>query len=71
MDLRHMAYIACLSVYLMLGFMSWLTLTCFLRDEKKELNGSWTVSALLGAVLAFAWPISMVMLYLYRRSGEK
>ena len=60
--------IVLISIYAMFTFLSWLTLTCFLHDEKPEFNKSWTMSILVGASLAFVWPLSMLMLYFYEKT---
>ena len=56
-----------LSIYLMLGFFSWVVLTCWLHDKKRELNRSWFGAMFIAIALAFVWPMSLVMLYFYER----
>lgn len=56
-----------LSIYLMIGFLSWLVFTCWLHDTKPELNKSWLGAMCIAAALAFVWPMSLVMLYFYEK----
>lgn len=57
-----------LSIYfLVLGFFSWVVFTCWLHDTKRELNRSWFGAMCIAIALAFVWPVSLVMLYLYER----
>lgn len=60
-----------LSIYLMIGFLSWLVFTCWLHDTKPELNKSWIGAMCIAAALASVWPMSLVMLYFYRVSSRK
>ena len=59
--------IVMLSIYLMLGFFSWVVFTCWLHDTKHELNRSWFGAMFIAIALAFVWPMSLVMLYFYER----
>ena len=56
-----------LSIYLMLGFFSWVVFTCWLHDTKRELNRSRFGAMFIAIALAFVWPTSLVMLYFYER----
>lgn len=59
--------IVMLSIYLMLGFFSLVVFTCWLHDTKRKLNRSWFGAMFIAIALAFVWPVSLVMLYLYER----
>ena len=67
----NLVEIICFSLYLILGFMSWLALTCFLHDENKKLNGSWTLAMIFGLFASIVWPVSMWALYIHRVREDK
>ena len=63
--------IAFFILYLVLACLSWPVLTVFLHDEKKELNGSWTMSIILGMFGSIIWPVSLWAMYTYHREENE
>ena len=64
-------YIIALCLYTVIAFIVWPVLTCFMHDEKKELNGSWTMSIILGMFGSIIWPVSLWAVYTYHKEENE
>lgn len=69
--------IAGITLYSMVGVLSYVLFTLWLHDVKmckfgKEEGASWIESSVIAASLALVWPLSLFMLYVHeKKNGEE